>query len=118
MFLVFKEILLRLAGSWELLCGAQKRGDGMIGEKKAVEGDGTFWGPRAFEEYGLNPGAEGFLSSKQREGLHSPHLMPYLSVSRMVTSMSPETTSKDDGHETSAPVEATSVWASNHSCWR
>lgn len=56
MFLVSKEILLRLAGNWELLCGAQKRGDGMIGEKKAMEGDGAlFWGPRVFEEYGLNP---------------------------------------------------------------
>lgn len=56
---MFKEILLGLAGNWELLCGAQK-GGGMIGEKKAMEGDGAlFWGPRVFEEYGL----------------HSPHLM-------------------------------------------
>lgn len=35
--LVFKEILLRLAGSWGHLCGAQTKGDGMLGKKMAMK---------------------------------------------------------------------------------
>lgn len=80
MGLVFRDILLRLAGSWELLGGAQTKGDGTLGKKKAVEGDGAFGssrkypehilGSQASGEHGLNPVAEGSLSSKWRERLH------------------------------------------------